>query len=186
MDKLVTQENICQQDFRALMRVCFHESKCFSLTRFGGHAKPDFSRIPVSAMPKIQEALDTQDAVLESLSGFRVTTIETTRWFYTSTRPFLYVDLYEATHNSLQALLSCCDNLFFQRQPYMSMYPADLCFFQDDRLWFGSCSHEDVCMAFVSNDNLSSDLQKCGKWTLTKMATDMDNRQFYLSDFVAT
>lgn len=54
MDRLVIQENIYQQKFEALMDICFQESEYFSLTRFSGHAKPDFSHFSEHLMRKLQ------------------------------------------------------------------------------------------------------------------------------------
>ena len=132
----------------ALLDACFDCADCFTLcTAIWTHA--------------------TNDALRKSLEPYRVRSFHTTRWFcHMSTEPFLEVNLYPANAETRRIIKMHVHDLYFDLSRSRGLHTLeDLCFFCDNQLFFGTVSHEQICIALPPTQEFEKNLWNFGMWS---------------------
>ena len=109
----------------------------------------------------------TNDALEKALMPYRLRGFRTARWFcHWSTEPFLEVNLYEANEETRSIVKQHVRDLYFDLSRNRDLHTLeDLCFFREDQLFFGTVSHEGICMAQPATQEFAALLQNFGMWS---------------------
>ena len=147
---LMLNENttLCGKAVAALWDLCFDHADAFTLcTAVWTHA--------------------TNDALRKALQPYRIRSFRTARWFcHLSTEPFLEVSLYPANEKTRRIVTQHVTDLYFDLSRNRDLHTLeDLCFFREGRLFFGTVSHEQICMADPPTQEFAACLQNFSMWS---------------------
>lgn len=109
----------------------------------------------------------TDDALEKALALYRLRSFRTARWFcHFSTEPFLEVSVYAANEETRRIVKQHVHDLYFNLSRNRGLHTReDICFFKENRLFFGTVSHEGICMAEPLTQEFFALLQNFGMWS---------------------
>lgn len=153
----LSEKNIHDSAYYAMMDVCFANAQYFSLTKG-----------PVFLDNDIATGLS------EELAGFLVRRFTTNHWhcyhMLDLARP-LTVSLYEANAITHKALCASCQNLFMEIAGYSgendrrTYYAAeDICFFKNKELLLGTVSHAEMATFYPQTEELLATFRQFAPW----------------------
>ena len=119
-------------------------------------------------MLQLEEDKTMQGAALKkALAPHRLRSFRTARWFcHLSTEPFLEVSVYAVNEETRRIVKQHVHDLYFNLSRNRGLHTReDICFFKEDRLFFGTVSHEGICMAQPVTQEFLGLLQNFGMWS---------------------
>ena len=108
----------------------------------------------------------TNDALRTALERYEIRSFHTARWFcHFSTEPFLQVHVYPANEETRRIIKQQVTDLYFDLSRNKNLHTLeDLCFFKENQLFFGTVSHESICMAQPPAQEFAELLENFGMW----------------------
>lgn len=132
-----------------IIDLCFNYAQFFSLSDVGWKKKYDYT-------------------VMKKLNPYLIMQKNVTKWFgwiHHTSRVYVY----KCTSETKNILLESFDNIFLQikvdkHYSLSNCNLEDLCFFKDNKLFFGSVSHESICGIFPPTEEFKRAMEQFGKW----------------------
>lgn len=107
------------------------------------------------------------DALRQALAPHRIRSFRTVRWFcHYSIEPFLEVNVYPVNEETRCIVVQYVTDLWFDLSRNRGLHTLeDLCFFCDNQLFFGTVSHEQICIALPPTQEFEKNLWNFGMWS---------------------
>lgn len=136
-------DNIKGENFKHFLLCCLHNSTYVSVT------------------------ISEEDKIISEFKDYIYKSFETYSWYcYKTYETPLFIMMYHSTPSLLEGLVKYFDCLF----PKDTKGIEDLCFFKDNRILFGSVTHERIAQIVLSSETDIKEYEKFAAWKETVLS----------------